>query len=439
MDPDSDEIDSGPDVIAETLVSLITRSYILLEDGTQQVVAVKAAPASRKFTQEPHDIVKELRLLSTLSHSNIITVLGHEYIQESYIQRLWMPYIPYSLAQLLACPTFSPRAEAGAPSLRFTTTAKSIMYQVLAATEYLHDPARHIAHRDIKPSNILLAEDGAVKLVDFGIAFKADEPISEKRGDVWSETEEHMYFEVGSGPYRAPELLFGPTTYDAMATDLWSLGTTFAEFFTTLHCRSSGSEHYDDDDDGSDFDADDPTKPYVVDPVRGEWDQSGVWERYSLFDSTRGDIGLAWSIFKTRGSPTPQNWPTFTKLPDANKVNFIDAPVVDLRTLLPHLPEEHRQPPPVETSSHFPPEGQAPSPLDLIHRLLVYPPASRLRAASALEHPWFAADPPVQIPASVLIHTNSHISALPVDRPLSPWLPRNDSEVEDLKSLLTSQ
>jgi len=33
------------------------------------------------------------------------------------------------------------------------------------------------------------------------------------------------------------------------------------------------------------------------------------WRRLRLFDADRGDIGLAWSIFKVRGTPNKTNWP----------------------------------------------------------------------------------------------------------------------------------
>jgi hypothetical protein len=43
-----------------------------------------------------------------------------------------------------------------------------IFQQVCGAVEYLHQNS--IVHRDLKPSNILVSNDGAVKLLDFGIA-----------------------------------------------------------------------------------------------------------------------------------------------------------------------------------------------------------------------------------------------------------------------------
>lgn len=41
-----------------------------------------------------------------------------------------------------------------------------------------------------------------------------------------------------------------------------------------------------------------------------------------------------------------------------------------------------------------------PSPLDLLHRFLVYPESERLQASEALRHPWFIADPPILLPVA---------------------------------------
>lgn len=60
--------------------------------------------------------------------------------------------------------------------------------------------------------------------------------------------------------YRAPELLFGSRNYDHLAIDLWSLGATFAEFFTPLRL------HGDEDDDGDDDDDEDEVEDDMVSP-----------------------------------------------------------------------------------------------------------------------------------------------------------------------------
>ncbi|KAG2740833.1 hypothetical protein P692DRAFT_20866468 [Suillus brevipes Sb2] len=51
-------------------------------------------------------------------------------------------------------------------------------------------------------------------LIDFGISWKEGEDLAAKKNDLWVETPEKMYFEVSTGPYRAPELLSLDTVRD---------------------------------------------------------------------------------------------------------------------------------------------------------------------------------------------------------------------------------
>ena len=121
-----------------------------------------------------------------------------------------MPYIPISLSQILASPSFSPHShplrQTEKPDHlinRFIKLAQSIAYQTLSALAYLHDEARLIAHRDIKPNNIHLTPDGYVKLIDFGIVWAESGSNLNRElnvpDNVWPEHREKMYFEVSTG------------------------------------------------------------------------------------------------------------------------------------------------------------------------------------------------------------------------------------------------
>ena len=217
-------------------------------------------------------------------------------------------------------------------------------------------------------------------------------------------------------------------SYDPFAVDLWSLGVTCAEFFTPLELcnRWDEDEGYNKDGDDS---AQDVKQPFILpgSPDRTSSDLS--WSRHPLFDPTRGSIGLAWSIFRIRGTPTDEIWPvstslthvrsphlaaqSFTALPDAQKITFQSTPAIDLTLLLPNLPRESQMA--ESNGSHFPPTAVIPSPLDLLQRLLVYPPDQRLKAADALSHPWFRSGA-LSLPEGYSLDTVPNSSLLTVER-----------------------
>ncbi|KAG1748815.1 kinase-like protein, partial [Suillus occidentalis] len=397
--------------VAEGPVSLVSKS-LFEREGQSQWIAIKTSTIHRKYAKEPHDIVKEARLIASACHPNVISILGHVIDPGAQTMSFWMPYVPSSLITLLSSNDFSPHplvsilpADQSSPSpreQRFLLLAKSLMFQILSGVTFLHDTAK-IAHRDIKPSNVLVTLSGRVQLIDFGISWKEGEDLAAKKNDLWVETPEQMYFEVSTGPYRAPELLFGPRNYNAFAIDSWSLGATFAEFFTPVRLFSRlddedfGFESDGQSDSGNDENSSKPSEPFIIPKGLRIGDPTNRWTRDSLFDSTRGEIGLAWSIFKTRGSPNETNWPSFLTLPDANKLSFVDVEPVDLCSILPNFPLSAQQYE-VDTKTHVPPEIMSPTPVDLVHRFLVYEPSQRLRPSEALTHPWFTSEPLLLLP-----------------------------------------
>jgi serine/threonine protein kinase len=97
--------------------------------------------------------------------------------------------------------------------------AVRIIEQVLTALEYSHRAG--VVHRDIKPGNIMIANNGQVKVMDFGIA----RAISESSATI-AETSAI----VGTAQYFSPEQARGEAV-DAR-TDLYSAGVVLFELLT---------------------------------------------------------------------------------------------------------------------------------------------------------------------------------------------------------------
>src|SRR5690606_28928866 len=100
---------------------------------------------------------------------------------------------------------------------------RAVLFEtVCRAVAYAH--RNLVVHRDLKPSNVLVAEDGTVKLLDFGIATLLDE--EDGGGDRLTRTGGWIL----TPDYASPEQVRGePVT---TASDVYQLGVLLYELLT---------------------------------------------------------------------------------------------------------------------------------------------------------------------------------------------------------------
>ncbi|OCH85504.1 CMGC/CDK/CDK7 protein kinase [Obba rivulosa] len=207
---------------------------------------------------------------------------------------------------------------------------KSWMAMTFRGLEFCH--RNFILHRDLKPNNLLIAADGQLKLADFGLARDFADPGYK------------MTCQVITRWYRPAELLFG-SRYYSTAVDIWSVGCIFAE----LMLRT----------------------PYL--PGESDMDQLKT-------------------IFRALGTPTEEEWPGHTKLPDYVPVGqFPKTPLRDLFT------------------------AASADCLNLLSKCLIYEPRRRISAKEALNHPYFFALPYPTHPSKLPKPAPKRSSLLPLE------------------------
>ncbi|MFD4759214.1 protein kinase [Streptomyces sp. NPDC058439] len=155
---------------------------------------------------------REAQSVARLSHPCVVAV--HDTGEERFEDGQLIPYLVMefvrgaTLSELLAESAASGRALALDSALALTA-------EVLSALTASHTAG--IVHRDIKPSNVVVADDGAVKVMDFGIARALDGPGA--GGTVLTATGGML----GTPHYMSPEQFEGRRAVDGRS-DLYAVG-----------------------------------------------------------------------------------------------------------------------------------------------------------------------------------------------------------------------
>ncbi|HEX9800519.1 MAG TPA: serine/threonine-protein kinase [Thermoanaerobaculia bacterium] len=187
------------------------RVYRARDPHTDRTVALKvldveAGRSAEQAAQAHARFLREARAAGRLSHPGIVAVYDADIDSATGAPFLAMELVAgRSLAELLGERGLLPWSEAGA-----------VAAAVADALDHAH--ARGVVHRDLKPANVLLADDGAVKVSDFGVAMLLDDS-STLTGTL-----------RGTPSYMAPEQIRGEAVDGR--SDLYSLGAVLYETLT---------------------------------------------------------------------------------------------------------------------------------------------------------------------------------------------------------------
>ena len=196
--------------------------------GFQKIVAIKRILPHLSDNEDFVTMfIDEAKLAAQLTHPNIVQIFDLGKAGNSY-------YIAMEYVNGRDLRTLLRKArEFGLPFPE--AVAGFVTMKVAAALDYAHrkrgfdDRELKLVHRDISPQNVLISQEGAVKLVDFGIAKAVSKASHTVAGAL-----------KGKLLYMSPEQAMGQSLDNR--SDLYSLGLVLFEMLTGERCFQADSE-----------------------------------------------------------------------------------------------------------------------------------------------------------------------------------------------------
>jgi serine/threonine-protein kinase len=182
------------------------------DDGQyQQRVAVKVLHASPDAEELRRRFVAERQILASLKHRSIAQLL------DGGVAEGQLPFLVMEHVDGVPITTYCDQRQLG-------IEARLRLFRgVCAAVHHAHQNL--IIHRDIKPGNILVSGEGAVKLLDFGIAKLLDQSLG-----MVDQPQTRTGLRVMTPEYASPEQVRGESV--TTASDVYALGVVLYELLS---------------------------------------------------------------------------------------------------------------------------------------------------------------------------------------------------------------
>ncbi len=173
--------------------------YLAEDTWIDKKVAIKVP---HRQTVDFGELLREPRLLASLNHPNIVTIVTAE--RQENVFFIVMEYVPGETLEAVI-------AREGPLEI---PVALDYTCQICNALGHAHQHG--VLHRDLRPSNVLVSDTGLLKVADFGTSR-------------FLEIAAHGTTVIGSPPYMAPEQFQGKALF---ASDIYSLGVTMFQMLT---------------------------------------------------------------------------------------------------------------------------------------------------------------------------------------------------------------
>lgn len=173
--------------------------YLARDTWLDKQVAIKVP---HRQSLDFSDLLREPRLLASVSHPNIVAITTAEKHDDVFF--IVMEYVPGQTLE-------SVLEQDGALDL-----PRALDYTVQIGNAVDHAHKQGVIHRDLRPANVLVSETGVLKVADFGTSR-------------FLEIAAHGTTIIGSPAFMAPEQFQGKAVF---ASDIYSVGVTMYQMLT---------------------------------------------------------------------------------------------------------------------------------------------------------------------------------------------------------------